>query len=94
MVTEIIEEEIQLDLLEFEIEGDLNNYFAIKGPIRIRIQWADEKHTVMRLMRHKYVVAIFTAFDQSLYRVAALDLHWAIIRSSFRKRYENMVIYE
>ena len=90
----ISEPEFDLDLFEFKCEGLMNGYFSKKFPHRIRCKWADEEHKVLRLELRGYVLAVFTTFDESLYRCSALDLHWILIKSSFKQMYDKLKCYE
>jgi hypothetical protein len=91
----LAEQDFSLDLVEFEVEGQMNDYYAGKKlPQRITCHWADEQRQVMRIELRGYVQAVFTRFDMSVYKVAAMNLQWALIQRAMQTIFGEVKFYE
>ena len=91
----LAEQDFTIDLTEFELEGQLNDYFAQKKlPQRVTCHWIDEGHTFMRVELRGYVQAIYIKADNSLYKVAAAGLIWGLVKNAFKTIFEGVKCYE
>lgn len=87
------EQDFTVDLMEFKVEGQINNYFAGKGfPQRCKLHWAS-KH-VLEVQMRGFVLAVFTPETERLYKCSSSPLHWALITAAFKTMYPNVKTYD
>ena len=80
----IVREEIDLDLTEFVLEGNINGYYSrMQNPIRITCRWVTDD--VMKFERRGYTLAIYVKSINELFRVDANNLQWMLISSGIKQ---------
>lgn len=91
----LAEQDFTFDLTEFQLEGQMNDYFATKKlPQRATCHWIDDEHKFMRVELRGYVQAIYIKTDNTLYKVAAAGLIWGLVQSAFKAIFEGVKCYE
>jgi len=91
----LAEQDFTFDLTEFQLEGQMNDYFASKKlPQRVTCHWIDDQHTSMRIELRGYVQAIYIKADNTLYKVTASALIWALVQNAFKTIFEGVKCYE
>lgn len=103
MIREAIasEQDFSIDLMEFELGGLINDYYATKKlPQRITFHWVHGENPqpntipVLQIELRGYVQAVFIPGANQLYKVAALPLQWKLIQRAFNTIYGEVKSYE
>jgi hypothetical protein len=76
---------VELDFIEFRLEGLINSYFSLKGfPLRIKNQWITDDVLIFKI--NGYQIALYIKSLKKLYRLSdCLNLHWVLIRSAIKQ---------
>lgn len=83
---------LQQELVEFTIEGHINNYYASKRlPQRIK---CIRQHGLIKFEHRKRILAVLCEADSTIYRVGALTMQWMLIKKALREVNWKVRAYE
>ena len=83
---------LEQELVEFPIEGHINNYYASKRlPQRIK---CIRQHGLIKFEHRKRILAVLCEADSTIYRVGALTMQWMLIKKALREVAWKVRAYE